>query len=215
MNKNLIFVLLMVFTFSCRKANLEYSCNPVINEFVVKNRSVLSEVSINELAAYDIQFQRAVFNSWNYQKKRDAWIEKLNYVLIHIPFKEPEIAHIHKLITHISENYFLKENIEKNLEIRARFAAEWIDYSVNELGWPDHFIAFLVYRLYTGQAQFTAELSMLRLISRTPVADSEPGECDCNVSVDFCHESICTSTGCTITTGCGWLWTMPCNGQCY
>jgi hypothetical protein len=215
MNRTSIVLFLMLLLLSCHKANLEYSCNPLINELVVKNRPELSGVSINELATYDIQLQRAVFNSWNYQKKRDAWIEKLNYVLIHIPFKEPEMTHIHKLITHISEDYFLKENIEKNREIRARFAAEWISYSMNELGWPDQFIAFMVYRLYTDQAQFTAELSMLSSISRSPVADSEPGDCNCNVPADFCYDSICTSTGCTITTGCGWLWTMPCNGQCY
>jgi hypothetical protein len=215
MKKNLVFLLLIFFSFSCQKSKLEYSCNPVINEFVVKNRSELSGITINELVTYDIQLQRAVFNSWNYQKKRAAWIEKLTYVLNLAQFNESEVVHIQKLITHITEDYFLEENIEKTRETRARFAARWIDYSINELGWPDQFIGFLVYRLYTGQAQFSDELSMLRSIGRSAVAYSEPGECDCNISADFCYDSICTSTGCRITTGCGWLWTMPCNGQCY
>jgi hypothetical protein len=215
MKKKLVVLLLTVFILSCQKANLEFSCNPVINEFVIKNRLELSGKTINELATYDLQFQKAVFNSWDYQKKRDAWIEKLNYVLIHIPLKESEIIHIHKLITHISEDYFLKENIEKNREIRSRFAAEWINYSLNELGWSDQFIAFMVYRLYTDQAQFTSELSMLRSISKSLEADSEPGDCTCNVSVDFCGLSICTSTGCRLSTGCGWLWSMTCDGTCY
>ena len=216
MKKVLVYVFTLVFLLSCQKSELEFSCNPVINAFVSEHREELSGITANELASYDLQLQKAIFNSWDYQKKRNAWIEKLNYVLIHISFTESEKAHIQTLIGHINEDYFLKENIEKNLEIRSWFAAEWVNYSINELGWSNKFIAFLVYRLYTYQSQLDSELSMLRSIGTTIKTDSEPGDCGCNVSVDFCDESICSSTGCTtISTGCGWLWSMPCDGNCY
>ena len=214
MKKELAVVFTIVFLLSCKKSEFEYSCSPVINEFVIEHLEELSGITIYELASYDLQLQKAIFNSWDYQKKRNAWIEKLNYVLIHIPFTESENAHIQTLIGHINNDYFLKENIEKKLEIRSRFASEWINYSINELGWSNQFIAFIVYRLYSDQAQFNSELSMLRSIGTKIKTDSE-GDCDCNVSVDFCGLSICSSTGCKILTGCGWLWSMPCDGNCY
>ena len=215
MKKELIIVFIIVFLLSCKKSEFEYSCSPVINEFVIEHLEELSEITIYELASYDPQLQKAIFNSWDYQKKRNAWIDKFNYVLIHIPFTESENAHIQKLIVHINDDYFLKANIEKNLEIRSRFAAEWINYSINELGWSNQFIAFMVYRLYTDQAQLNSELSMLRSIGTKIKTDSEPGPCDCNVSVDFCGLSMCGCSECTISTGCGWLWSMPCDGNCY
>jgi len=214
MKKVLVYVFTLVFLLSCQKSELEFSCNPVINAFVSEHREELSGITANELASYDLQLQKAIFNSWDYQKKRNAWIDKFNYVLIHIPFTESEKAHIQTLIGQINEDYFLKENIEKNLEIRSRFAAEWINYSINELGWSKQFIAFMVYRLYTDQTKFNSELSMLRSIGTTTKADSE-GDCDCNVSYDFCGNSNCFSRGCTISTGCGWLWSMTCDGCCY
>jgi hypothetical protein len=215
MKKELVVVFTIVYLLSCKKSEFEYSCSPVINEFVIEHLKELSVLTVHELASYDFQLQRAIFNSWDYQKKRNVWIEKLNYVLIHIPFTETENAHIQTLITHINEDYFLKENIEKNLEIRSLFAAEWINYSINDLGWSNQFIAFIVYRLYTDQSQFNNELSMLRSISATIKTDSEPGDCDCNISVDFCGNSFCSSSGCTtISTGCGWLWSMSCDGNC-
>ncbi len=216
MKKVWVIVFTIVFLVSCQKSEFEFSCDPVINTFVIEHQEELSGITVYELASYDILLQKAIFNSWDYQKKRSAWIDKFNYLLGHISFTESENTHIQKLIAHITEDYFLKENIEKNLEIRSRFAAEWINYSINDLGWSNQFIAFMVYRLYTDQAQFNSELSMLRSIGTSVKTDSESGSCDCNVSYDFCGAfNRCSSAGCTISTGCGWLWSMSCDGACY
>ena len=216
MKRNLVIVTIVILLFSCQESNLEFSCDAGINEFVIKNLGELSSINIYELVSYDIQLQRAIFNTWDYQKKRNACIEKLDYVLLHVPFTESEKAHIQTLIGHINEDYFLKENIEKNPEIRSGFAVKWINYSINYLGWSNQFIAFMVYRLYTDQAQLNSELSMLRVTGAKINTNSEPGDCDCNVSVDFCGNVDCISTGCTtVSTGCGWLWSMTCDGNCY
>lgn len=215
MKKELVIVFSIVFLLSCQKSEFEFSCDPVINEFVIEHMEEFSKLSVQELLAYELHLQKAIFNSWDYQKKRSAWIDKFHYVLIHMPLTEPENAHIQRLIAHINEDYFLKENIVRNPETRSLFAAEWINYSINDLGWSNQFIAFMVYRLYTDQAQFIPELSMLRSIGTTIKTDSEAGNCSCNVSVDFCDDSSCTSGGCTtVSTGCGWLWSMSCDGNC-
>lgn len=215
MKKILVIVLLTFFIFSCQQSELEFSCDPVINQFVIKNRQELSSITVQELASYDFQLQKAIFNSWNYQKKRSAWVNKLQYVLIHIPFTELEKAHIESLVEHITEDYFLKYNIEKNLEIRSQFATQWISYSTNKFGWSNQFLAFMVYRLYTNQSQFESELSILKSIGTKVETNAESGSCDCNVSADFCGGIDCHSGGCTISSGCGWLLSMPCDGNCY
>lgn len=215
MRKILFLGLLVFFTFSCQQSEFEYSCDPVINKFVADNKEALSTITVLELSSYDFQLQKAIFSSWDYGKKRSAWVEKLQYVLVHIPFTETEKDHIQTLIDHLDEDYFLKENLDKNLEIRSQFASQWINFAVTNLGWSDQFIAFMVYRLYTAQSQFDSELSVLKSMSTINSTNSE-GDCNCNVSADFCGAYFdCHSGGCSISTGCGWLLSMPCDGRCY
>lgn len=214
MKKILIIALLACLIFSCQQSILEFSCDPVINKFVIENQEELSTISLKELGSYDLQLQKAIFSSWDYQKKRSAWVDKLLYVKIHIPFTELENSHIRALINHINDDYFLMENLDKNLEIRSQFASQWVNYAINKLGWSNEFIAFMVYRLYTDQSQLDSELSVLKSISTASSANSE-GNCNCNVSADFCGGINCHSGGCLITPGCGWLWSMPCDGRCY
>jgi hypothetical protein len=216
MKKILLIALITIFLLSCQQSDFEFSCDPEINEFVINNREELAKITTKEFASYDLRLQKAIYNSWDYQKKKEAWIDKLQYTLNSISFSEDEVAHIQKLIRHIELNYFFKKNIEKNREARSQFANEWINYSINKLGWSDQFIAFLVYRLYTNQEQFDAELSVLKTIRAAVHVNSESGSCDCNSSADFCGNGItCNSGGCATTGGCGWLWTKSCNGSCY
>ena len=45
---------------------------------------------------------------------------------------------------------------------------------------------------------------------------AQRGSCDCSLSSDWCPISgYCSSTGCSGTqSGCGTLWSYPCNGEC-
>src|SRR5690606_14835183 len=143
------------------------------------NLEKLSQITVIELASYDLAFQKAVFNSWDYQKK-DAWIKKLQLVLSKESFSGAEISHVQKLIDHIQTGYFLKENMSRQEKTRIEFANEWINFAFNNLGWTEQFIAFLVYRLYTEQFQFEAELSMVRSIGIASSTNSESGNCNCS-----------------------------------
>jgi hypothetical protein len=214
MEKFIIIMVLSGILFSCQQSEFEFSCDPVINEFVSKNREELSGVAINTFANYELPLQKAVFNSWDAQKKRDAWIDKMQHVISSGSFTGPEVLHLQKLIDHIHADYFLEANLQKDQASRSQFAEEWINYATTELGWSDQYIAFLVYRLYTEQYQFKDELSMLGALSKSVSINSEAGSCTCNTSSDYCGSSYCHSSGCTITSGCGWLWTEQCNGVC-
>lgn len=211
--KKFIFLSVTLFVLlSCKKPPLEFSCDPKVNEFVVENRKEFAKIAVNELVSYNPKVQRAIFNSWDYQKKRRVWLDKLQYVLSHTQLNKLEKDHIEELINHINDDYFKKENINVNNAIQVDFAKKWISYSFNELKWDNEFIAFLVYRLYTDESQFDAERSNLKTTKTSIYSNSE--SCNCNSSIDFCG-GACSTGSCSITTGCGWLWSMNCNGSCY
>lgn len=207
-------LLLSVVLFSCQQTELEYSCDPVINKYVIENKAEFSQISVTELTTYDVALQKAVFRSWDPEKKRDAWLDKLHQVLCSIPLSESESDHIQRLIDHLEVGYFLDENIQKNEISRAKFANEWLNSASKDLGWSEQFIAFVVYRLYTNQSQFDAELSVIKSIKAGASTNSETGPCNCNTSSDLCPDSFCVSNGCTIASACGWFWLYSCNGSC-
>jgi hypothetical protein len=209
----LLVTLLFILLVSCQQTELQFSCDPDINQFVAENREELSQISVFEITTYDLSLQRAVFNSWDYQKRRSAWIDKFTYVLANGNFTDPETGHILKIINHIHSEYFLNEDTLQ--ETREQFAADWINYAFTELNWTEKFVAFMVYRLYTDYSQLESELSQLDQLNETIDTDTETGDCDCNVSADFCMYAICTSYDCNILlTGCGWLWNERCDGLC-
>ena len=211
-----VIAILVVVNFSCQKTELEFSCDPYINKFVKKNLEVLQQISLSELNGYNVPLQRAIFNSWDYHKKREIWLEKLQYLLVNSDFDGPEKDQIQTLIDHIDEEYFLETDVALNSLARSQFAAEWINYATNVLEWSDISIAFVIYRLYTEPGQLESELSVLKSLEITAISDTESGGlCNCNTSNDFCGDSTCESGDCTITNGCGWLWSMTCNGNCY
>ncbi len=216
MKKIHFLVLLSVVLFSCRQTELQFSCDPVIDAYVTNNRLELAQITVTELSGYEVPLQRAVFNSWEPEKKRSAWLGKLNYVLKNEAFNDDEIKHVQKLIDHIQPGYFEENLADEELLEHARFAEEWIGFAQNQLDWPKQFIAFMVYRLYVNRSQLEAELSDLASLKSALSTDSETGNCGCNTSEDFCGTMNCISTGCTTSSGgCGWLFAKSCNGNCF
>jgi hypothetical protein len=217
MKKLSLLLLLLLFLFSCQKTELQFSCDPEIDAFVTGNLKSLSVLNFSELSDYKLPLQRAIFNSWNAEKKRDAWIDKLYFVLENESFSEAEAMHLQELIDHIYPGYFLEEALQQEKENRSRFAADWIAFASDKLEWPEQYIAFMVYRLYGTFSEMEAELSMLRGLEGAVTTNSESGGCGCSTSSDYCGTSSdCSSGECSSSpTGCGWLFNKPCDGLCY
>lgn len=119
---NKIYFFFIMFLFPCQNSKLDYSCDPVINEFVAKKTAELSQLTVKELTSYEINLQRAIFNSWDYRRKRNARIEKLTIVLEHKSFSRSEKDHIQKVIDHLDYDYFPSENIIAEVDYRFQFA---------------------------------------------------------------------------------------------
>jgi len=211
----LTIIIIIIILTSCQNDDLVYSCDPEINSYVTDNKQKFAQIDVLQITSYEYPLQKAIFNSWDFGKKREEWINKLNYVISNENLTIKEVDHLQKLIFHIQPDYFSDDFLNKNSEQISQFAATWLDFSIRELGWSDQFIAFIVYRLYINQSQFEAELSELRSIMTNTSANSE-SNCSCNTSEDFCGDYFrCSSTGCSSSGGCGWLWSQTCNGTCY
>jgi hypothetical protein len=128
MRKLLFTVLISGIIFSCQQSEFEYSCDPEINRIVAKNKSGFSQISVNELSTYDIALQKAIFRSWDAEKKRTVWIEKLHYIQNTVQFTILEFNHIQKLIDHVDIKYFEDDKTQDDLYSRDNFAEEWLNY---------------------------------------------------------------------------------------
>lgn len=208
-------LILMIIISSCEQNEPEFSCDPEINSNVKENKKAFSTIPLDELNTYDISLQRAIFISWDSTKKRNAWLEKLNQVIINEEMDSSEIKHLRELSNHISTDYFSDENIKNRPAGYSEFAEEWVYFALNDLLRTERYIAFIVYRLYTTQEQFDEELSEINDLQNTITIDTEIYDCSCNTSSDFCNTGICNSGDCNITEGCGWLWSLECNGLCF
>ncbi len=210
----IIFILLIV-VYSCREEVLEYSCDPILNEMIANHRMEYAQYTVKELTASDITVQRAIFRSYTPTKKREMWLEKINFLLANESYTPEENMHVVKLRDQLHENYFDQDSIKAEAGIRKQFFSEWISYARKSLGWSDKYIAFVIYRLYTVPGQLDAELSAIKTISRQAVAASEGYTCNCDATYnDYCWGTNCVNSDCQQTSGCGLLWQSPCNGVC-
>ena len=208
-----LFLLAIVVLSSCQQMEPEFSCDPVIDNFVREKKAELASLSLDQFLCYDFALQKAIFNSWDAWKKRDVWIEKLERVVEKGSFTPGEVEHIQQLIEHIHSDFFVLEKLENEKEVRTQFAKQWIVEAIKNFGWTDKYIAFIVYRLYTDEYQFEHELSELESLVKSVSTNTE---CNCSQSADFCgFTGGCISSNCISATGCGWLWSSNCDGTCF
>ena len=213
--KTILSILFSVLLFSsCMKDEMEFSCDPMLNDYILTHKFEFVQYTAIDLAASEPLVQQAIFRSFEPAKKREIWLQKIQFLLDNEPYSEAEYIHVKKLLEHVHENYFSKENLELEIGQRSQFANDWIKYAKSNLGWSGRYVAFIVFRMYTNQKQFDTESSVIKTIQQKASASSEEAPCGCNASYDYCESSICNSGNCQISTGCGWMWSETCNGRC-
>jgi hypothetical protein len=199
---------------------VNFSCDPVLNEYVSTHQEALAQLSFHELVSSDLEFQQAVFRSYNPAKQRDLWLKKIQYLLDNEKYSADEYAHVKSLLDHLHENYFAKENLKSEASNRSRFKTNWIDVAKNKFGWTNRYISFVVYSLYTNQDQFELGVHALSSgvsVNNTGVSVNKINPtakiCSCSTNSSFC-DMACSPNGCQKSTGCGWFWSETCDGNC-
>lgn len=202
-----------LFLASCTLNKADFSCDPVLNEYVSSHQEALAQLTLSDLVTSDLVYQQAVFRSYDPAKKREIWMQKIQFLLTNEKYSEAEFIHVKSLLDHLNENYFTTENLEVEAGKRFQFKTDWINHAKNGLGWTNRYIAFVVYSLYTTQDQFDLELNALNSTPTQDKVNPGPGSCSCDTSASFC-DTGCRPGNCQPTTGCGWLWSGSCDGVC-
>lgn len=209
----LVFLLAMVLQ-TCQQDEKVYSCDPILNEYITIHKEELRSISVLELSNSDIAFQQAVFRSFDAEKKREVWMQRIQILLETQDYSPEEFAHVKILLGHLQTGNYEEKNLESGLRERRQFASEWIKKAKDDLRWSDWQIAFVAYRIYTNKTQFENEL---RIAETVHLNDGiEPiTNCSCNILSEYCVTKYCVTGSCNIlSTGCGFLWSEKCDGIC-
>jgi hypothetical protein len=202
----------LLFT-SCTRNEFEFSCNPELNTYIATHLDEVSQIPFQELTSSDLVFQQAAFRSFSIEKKREVWLQKIQTLIDSKMYSDVETNHLVKLKEHLTKDYFAPNKDEQQIKQRREFAASWISYAKNTLGWSAKDVAFVVYRLYSKQSQFDIEVDAINSLAEQATTDPELS-CHCSSSTDFCSLGVCVMDGCKSSLGCGWFWTENCDGNC-
>lgn len=180
----LLILLFILITASCKQQNGYFSCDPILNKYVFPHQTDLELITFKDLTNSDLAFQQAVFRSFDVAKKREIWLQKIQILLDKQNYTEAEYAHVASLLNHLQDEYFAIAINATEANERKQFASDWISKAKITLGWSEKQIAFVVYRLYTNQVQFDAEINAIQVNVKESIDPN--GYCTCNTSSSFC-----------------------------
>jgi hypothetical protein len=214
MNKFLFFILCAFVFTSCDEKELEFSCNPEINNIVKSSEFEFSKIGLAELLEYDIELQKAIFRSFELQKKKSIWVEKFDSLLVNTQFKYKEILHISILSKYVFDSYFNIEKADSIIILNQKlFENEWIAFAKDSLFWSSEKIHFITSSLCYTYEQYEQHILDMEEFSINSLSSS----CNCSTESDDCGDIgavYCEEGGCTEKSGCGFLYLYNCNGGC-
>jgi len=206
----------LVFCMACSK-ELEYSCDPKINEWVAQNKDAYAEISRTQLATFDIEKQQGLFRSFAPKQRSRIFHEKYDYLmgLDDLSAQEKEqLAKLYQLVT--PEIY----TTEINKKAFNEFAAVWVEETKQLLGWGDTEI-FLYTHTWLTLEEVKKRIETLKTSTKFRTDDDPPHgdvpNCMCYYSV-YCIFSAkgfeCVDGNCNVVDGCGVVGTSNCTGLC-
>ena len=228
MKKNIfILILASILTSSCKKEHL-YSCDSVIDEWVIENYDELKQLNRESLLSLrSNSYRRAAYRTLSIQKKKDIWkdkyleLEKLDWTI-------QEWLHIQKIYSLIlldeEVSILNMDHIENNDSLLIQIY-RWEEYARENLKWTKKQIYAICYTpeiVLNRQGDLYYNIdSDVEVLTR-----SEYGfGCSCSQISSYCdileHEgpdyTYCkTPNGgsCVPSEGCGLFWLFTCDGMC-
>jgi hypothetical protein len=208
-------ILVSLFLTNCTK-NLEFSCDPLVNQWVVDNNLKYANISRPEFSQFSFEQQIGLYRSFKGKQKIKLWNEKLNYLLTTQNLSEDEKAYLLKLFSFVKPFHF--DDPKGKIEFK-KFASEWEKDVRSKLGWGDKKVFLYTNILLTIEEFETGlkkrELEKAKSVSnlKSP-ASVKPPDCGCYYSISCGYAQVCVDGSCNKTDGCGILGTSNCTGLC-
>lgn len=211
---SLLAFLSLYFLVSCTQdADTVYSCDHSVNTWVKENLIEIQSMKREDWNSLEEPYKVAVYRAFSLKQRLDFWHQKLEEVkqldwsideMNHIQHVENFIdSHIEMLMGHLSDEQ------ADELEL---FFYQWQCFAIEQLGWDKKVCVAIA-----GVGN-----KMLDKKGNIQVKKRQSGQksygCHCNTGTlsDFCGSAgTCIEVQCDKTIdGCGWLFTMQCNGRC-
>lgn len=225
--KYIIFILLFgLIFFSCTKQEEKiYSCDPIVNEWIINNMGRILKITPAELLQYNLETQRAIFCAMNPQQRYEVWTYKIDSVL-QLDWSQSVKTHITNLRNNLDQNWFDEESLCDTvyaLQVDSLLRA-WIKYSFDTLHLSGGLVFSIGCRIDIPKDNNVLLPTESLDFDTSQLKDSGgggTGSCKCSTADDWCDlvgdfgECRSKLQSCKHTTwGCGWFWKEPCNGMC-
>jgi len=215
--KKVFFSILLasLFLANCSKEDLEYSCDPKVNQWVVDNKLKYANISRPEFVQFNMREQIALYRSFTGKQKMKLWNEKINYLLTTQNLPDAEKESLLKLFKFAQPSHF--DDAQGRVEFNT-FASQWEKDVRSQFGWDDRKI-FLYTHTLMKIDEFNEKVAQMAASAKTKSgsklksAAAETGDCECYYSI-YCMTSSCVDGNCTQVSGCGIFGNSNCTGSC-
>lgn len=134
MKINILLLMLVVLFSACKNDdNKNYSEDPVINSWVKENKSKFKGISLDEIASYKGEEQRAIFRSLTPENQKQLWLEKSNKLLVMYPEQKEIFQDFDKFL----KQKDFKTGLENNEIV---FLFQLIEKGKKDYNWDEEFI---------------------------------------------------------------------------
>lgn len=125
-----------LFTASCQKDELLYSCDHEIDQWTKDNYKNIQNFTVVEFLNLDYGKQKAAYIAMEEGQRHGLWIAKLNEIL-QMGWTQEEAEHIESLVSFIGKNKSLFSNAEtqQNSDLFELFMYSWMEYAQEVLFW--------------------------------------------------------------------------------
>lgn len=223
--KILFFVLTMTITAlvsSCSKNDdVTYSCNKEVNKWVKDNFTEIQQMNVEQFVSMNsLDMQRGVYNAFTAKQRQNIWFNKFD-AIVKLNWTEKEKNHIESLIEIVKSNPYWFDSAEATSEMRDEmeiWVYKWKEYAKEELGWGIE----TIYAIAGTPNSVYRKTNRLIVQEFKPILTKSNSENDCYChagswmdNADFCTLVDCYISDCSpADSGCGWLWSQSCNGEC-
>jgi len=216
---------LIVITSCVKEEKQIYSCNELINDFVVANKSTLAEISREQIATLPVAYQRAILNSLTKEKRASLWVEKLNLVLSSEAISDDYRNKIAQLRDFIHPDIYNRGVDEKPEEYVTSFINSWEQDVLGEMEsdtavFSINFCTLMTFdefEYFLNNAE-SIDYSWLDGAEDIVLLPQGSGTCTCRYdfycSVFMNIECEDGKNGCTPSYECGVLGSSKCDGMC-
>lgn len=213
----LAFVMSILSFSSCSEEERTYSCNKSVDTWVKENLPTIQKMTRANWLHTDSTVNIAIYRAFTPQQKIKFWQDKLQEVK-QLGWSKEELTHIKKVEDFINSHteYFEGHLSDEQLDKLDRFAYQWQEYALKNLGWSKYICRAII---GTGNKVKNTQgdlITSATSYSKNRIARAE-GDCNCSINSDWCSAGwYCKDTNCDGSDfGCGTLLLHDCTGTCH